>query len=201
MAPTWLAVRVGLVSGRGDDFWPRSGRVFAAAPSHTFAQLGQAIDSAFARWDLAHMHMFTLADGTSVTSLRQWDGDAPDRSIDSQATKLSRLAPGELFAYVFDFGDDGAHLCTIVEQKIDPLDTAGFKPDAPTAYWGWGAMPDQYGRGWDGDDGESPKPKRPSRPLADLPPILPWRGPTRRRSRREAAKPDAIDSRHLNNTP
>ena len=71
-------------------------------------------------------------------------------------------------------------LSGVGEQKIDPLDTAGIKPAAPTAYWGWGDMPDQYGRGWDGDDGESPKPKRPSRPLADLPPILPWWGPNRR---------------------
>jgi Plasmid pRiA4b ORF-3-like protein len=180
MARTWLSVRVELVGGRGLDLWPRPGRIFAAARSHTFAQLAHVIDVAFARWDLAHMHMFTLADGTEVTTQAHWDGDAPDGSIDSPTTKLGRLSPGDQFAYVFDFGDDWTHLCTIDEQKIDPLDTAGFRPTTPTAYWGWGTLPDQYDRAWDGDDGETPPPKRPTRPLADLPPILPGWGPRRR---------------------
>jgi len=38
-----------LVHGRGEDFWPRPGRIFAAARRHTFAQLAEAIDDAFAR--------------------------------------------------------------------------------------------------------------------------------------------------------
>jgi hypothetical protein len=171
---------VELVSGRGIDLWPRPGRIFAAARSHTFAQLAGAIDIAFARWDLAHMHMFSLADATQITELRQWDGEAPDGSLDSQTTKLGKLTPGEQFAYVFDFGDDWAHLCTIGEQRIDPLNTVGITPAAPTAYWGWGDLPDQYGRRWEGDDGESPQPKQPGRPLLDLPPILPWWGPRQR---------------------
>ena len=133
VARTWLSVRVELVSGRAVDLWPRPGRIFAAARSHTFAQLAHAIDTAFARWDLAHMHMFTLADGTPITALEQWDGDAPDGSLDSLTTKLNRLTPGEQFAYVFDFGDDWAHLCTIDGQKIDPLDTTGFTPARSSA--------------------------------------------------------------------
>ncbi len=180
MPRTWLSVQVELVSGRGVDLWPRPGRIFAAARSHTFAQLARAIDTAFARWDLAHMDMFTMADGIEVTPLAQWDGDAPAGSLDSSITKLSRLTPGEQFAYVFDFGDDWAHLCTIHDRKIDPIDTLGYMPAAPTTYWGWGNLPDQYGRGWNGDDGESSPPKPPNRPLADLPPILPWWGRARR---------------------
>jgi hypothetical protein len=35
------------------DLWPRPGRIFAAARSHSFRQLAAAIDLAFARWDLA----------------------------------------------------------------------------------------------------------------------------------------------------
>ncbi|GAB4054994.1 hypothetical protein GCM10028775_47770 [Catellatospora paridis] len=105
-----------------------TGRGFAAAPSHTFAQLAHAIDAAFARWDLAHMHMFTLADGTAVTALEQWDGDAPDGSLDSSATKLNRLAPGDQFAYVFDFGDDWAHLCTVDEQRSTRSTPSGSSP-------------------------------------------------------------------------
>lgn len=180
MARTWLSVRVELVSGRGVDLWPRPGRVFAASRSHTFAQLADAIDAAFARWDLAHMHMFTLADQTQITPLELWDGEAPEGSVDSDRTRLSRLGGGEQFAYVFDFGDDWAHLCTVAESRIDPLETLGGLPSEPMPYSGWGDLPDQYGRRWDGDDGEAPPPKQPRRPLAELPPLLPWWGPRQR---------------------
>jgi hypothetical protein len=175
-----LSIRVELVGGRGLDLWPRPGRVFAAARSHSFGQLADAIDLAFARWDPAHMHMFTLADRTEITALQQWDGEAPEGSLDSEATKLSRLTPGEQFAYLFDFGDDWAHLCTVATQRIDPLDEIGVVPPEPLPYFGWGNLPDQYGRRWDADDGESPEPKQPNGLLTDLPPILPWWGPRQR---------------------
>jgi hypothetical protein len=56
-----LAVdRVELIEGAGRTLWPRPGRVFAAARSHTFAALADAIDTAFARWDRAHLHLFEL---------------------------------------------------------------------------------------------------------------------------------------------
>ncbi|GGL21600.1 IS1096 element passenger TnpR family protein [Mangrovihabitans endophyticus] len=177
MARTSLTIRIELVSGRGADFWPRPGRDFAAARSHTFDQLATAIDLAFARWDLAHMHSFTLADGTPVTPLDLWDGDAPEGSIDSEATRLSRLAAGEQFAYLFDFGDDWTHLCTVAEHRIDPEDTLGAVPPEPTPFYGLGDLPDQYQRRWPGDDGDSAPPKRPRNPMAGLPPLLPWWGP------------------------
>jgi hypothetical protein len=180
VARIWLSIRVELVGGRGMDFWPRPGRIFAAARSHSFRQLAAAIDLAFARWDLAHMHMFTLPDKTEVTVLDHWDGEAPEGSLDSDTTKLSRLKPGEQFAYLFDFGDDWAHLCTVATERIDPLDELGIVPAQPLPYLGWGDLPDQYGRRWDTDDGESPEPKRPARLLTDLPPILPWWGPRQR---------------------
>ncbi|MFB7294044.1 IS1096 element passenger TnpR family protein [Actinacidiphila glaucinigra] len=176
MARTWLSIRVELVSGHGADLWPRPGRVLAAARSHSFAQFATAIDLAFGRWDLAHLHLFTLCDGTQVSPLDWWDGDAPDNTVDGHATKLNRLQAGEQFAYVFDMGDDWAHLCTVTDKRIDPLDELGEVPDHPVPYWGWGSLPDQYARRWDGDDGQSPTPKRPARGLADLPPILPWWG-------------------------
>jgi hypothetical protein len=41
-------------------------------------------------------------------------------------------------------------------------------------YWGWGTLPDQYGRRWAEDDLEHPVPPDPHG--EDLPPILPeWR--------------------------
>ena len=180
MARTWLSIRVELVGGRGADLWPWPGRVFAAARSHSFRQLADAINLAFARWDLAHLHMFTLADGVQVTALDHWDGEAPDGAVDSDKTKLSRLTPGEQFAYVFDFGDDWTHLCTLATARIDPLEQLGIVPAQPQPYFGWGDLPDQYGRRWDNDDGESPEPIRPTRPTADLPPILPSWGPRQR---------------------
>ncbi|MFI7438036.1 IS1096 element passenger TnpR family protein [Micromonospora haikouensis] len=175
MARTWLSIRVELVSGRGEDYWPRPGRVLAAARSHTFEQLGAAIDLAFARWDLAHLRLFTLAEQTPVCSFRTWE-DMPDGAVDSDRTTLSRLTPGDQFAYVFDMGDDWTHLCTVADHRIDPLDELGLVAAQPTPYQGWGDLPDQYGRRWDGDSG-SAAPRRPSNPLADLPPILPWWGP------------------------
>ncbi|MCY1143734.1 hypothetical protein OWR29_37515 [Actinoplanes sp. Pm04-4] len=180
MARSWLSIRVDLVSGRGVDFWPRPGRIFAAARTHTFEQLARAIDVAFARWDLSHLHSFTFSSGVQATPLDLWD-DAPDDSIDSSTSKLSRLELGEQFAYWFDFGDDWTHLCTVAEQRIDPLDTVGIVTPGPVPYFGWGDLPDQYERRWDGDDGESEPPKRPSNAETHLPPLLPWWGPRSRR--------------------
>jgi len=77
--------------------------------------------------------------------------------------------------YVFDLGDDWAHLCTVGPEQIDPVETVGILPDCPLPYWGWGDIPDQYRRRWEGDDGESPRPKDPS--CTDLPPLRPDWGP------------------------
>ncbi|MFJ5220909.1 hypothetical protein ACIP98_40395 [Streptomyces sp. NPDC088354] len=173
MARTWLSIRVERISGQGG--WPRPVRVFAASPAHSFAQLGEAIDQDFARWDLSHLHLFTLSDGTGVSLLEWWDGWAPDGTIDGRATKLGRLQGGAQFAYAFDMREQWAHLCTVGAQRVDPKTELGVVPDRPLPYWGWGSLPDQYGRRWDGDDGESAVPKRP-RGLSDLPPILPWWG-------------------------
>jgi len=124
VARTWLSIRVELVSGRGEDYWPRPGRIFAAARSHSFGQLAAAIDAAFARWDLAHLHLFTLADGGNLTALELWEGEEPECSLDSGSANLSRLALGDQFAYVFDLGDDWAHLCTLAAPATDGMITA-----------------------------------------------------------------------------
>ena len=181
MARAWLSIRVDLIDGHGEQYWPRPGRIFAAARSHTFKQLADAIDDAFARWDRSHLQEFTLAD-----SRRLCDPD-PDWEIEGEVTgdyrrvKLSRLHPGERCAYVFDLGDDRAHLCTVGARRIDPVEVPGTLPDTPLPYWGWGDIPDQYRRRWD-DDGESPPPRNPG--LADLPPLRPHWGPGSRRPRR-----------------
>ncbi|MGI8875729.1 MAG: IS1096 element passenger TnpR family protein [Egibacteraceae bacterium] len=171
MARTWLSIRVDLIGGGGQNLWPRPGRILAAARTHTFAHLATAIDDAFARWDRAHLHEFTLAGGERV-GREDPDWDEPGSILDERRHKLSRLRSGEQFVYVFDFGDDWAHLCTVGPERIDPLDALGIVPATPLPYWGWGGIPDQYGRRWDGDDGESPMPPDPG--TADLPPLRPW---------------------------
>jgi hypothetical protein len=174
MARTWWSIRVELVGGRGEYFWPRPGRIFAAARSHSFRQLGEAIDTAFARWDRAHLQQFVLADGRKIGQPEFDDFD--EGIIDAARTKLSTLSAGERFAYEFDLGDGWTHLCTVGEERIDPLEQLGITPREPLPYWGWGTIPDQYGRRSDheeGDgDGDGEALTNPN--LGDLPPLLQW---------------------------
>jgi hypothetical protein len=173
MRRTWLSIRVDLVAGRGEDYWPRPGRIFAAARTHTFGQLAEAINLAFGRWDLAHLHEFILADGTRIADADPYL-DPPEGTVEIRRAKLSRLGLGEQFAFTFDLGDDWQHLCTVAEQRMDPQQVVGIVPAQPVPFWGWGSLPDQYDRRWADDDGESPVPPDPHG--RDLPPILPeWR--------------------------
>lgn len=194
MARTHLAITVELVHGaHTGDLWPRPGRVLIAARTTTFEHFGNAIDDAFGRWDRSHLHEFTLADGTVITPTRWQDGEEPDGSLDGARVRLGRLRPGAQFAYVFDLGDNWQHLCTVAPQRADPLEALGIVPDRPLPCWGWGNIPDQYGRRWNGDDGNNPMPKAPDG-LADLPPILPGWGP--RPARQAASLPDSNEIRY-----
>ena len=160
------------MEGAIEHFWPRPGRIFAAARSHTFAQLARAIDDAFARWDRAHLHQFELADGMRLTpAFEDWAGG--DQTTEDRKVKLSQLHSGERFAYVFD-RDDWTHLCTVDNERVDPLEVLGIVPSAPLPYWGWDDLSDQYRRRWETDDGESDPPADPK--LADLPTLRPWWG-------------------------
>jgi len=177
VARTWLSIRVDLVEGHGEQYWPRPGRIFAAARNHTFEELADAIDGAFARWDRSHLQEFTLADQVRLC-LPDPDWEIEGKiSEDYRHVRLSRLRPGEQFVYVFDLGDDWAHLCTVGPQRIDPVEALGILPSTPLPYFGWGDIPDQYRRRWDADDGESPRPHDPG--LTDLPPLRPDWGPAR----------------------
>ena len=174
---TWISVQVELVEGRGEQYWPRPGRIFAAAEDHSFAQLATAIDDAFARWDRSHLHEFELGDRARIgIAEAEWEDEEP--VLDERLVTLSRLKPREQFVYIFDLGDDWAHLCTTGTVPIDPLESLGIVPARPLPYFGWGALPDQYGRAWSGDDGEGQPPQDPE--LTDLPPLRPAWGPRRR---------------------
>lgn len=171
MARTWLSVTVELLGGRGQELWPYPGRVFAIGPSHTFIDLAFSINTAFARWDLAHLSMFTLDDGRVVTDLEtaaEMTGGShgPLREVvDIDSAKVVRLVkPGSEFRYVFDLGDDWTHCCSVATQKVDPVEVFGFRPDSPLPNWGWGDIPDQYGRRWADEDGRNRAPRRPGSP-------------------------------------
>ncbi|MEJ7570306.1 MAG: hypothetical protein WKF41_18845 [Gaiellaceae bacterium] len=146
MARTWLQIEVELEVGRDIDCQPPPGRVFLVGPSHSFAALAAAIDSAFARWDLSHLHVFELADGRRIGFA---DVDPDAGWLDNTALKVTRaVEPGALFRYVFDLGDDWRHRCRALPEKVDPRELygPGPLPRLPVPVWGWGWIPDQYGR-------------------------------------------------------
>ncbi|MBW3578999.1 MAG: plasmid pRiA4b ORF-3 family protein [Actinobacteria bacterium] len=134
MARTWLSIRVDLVDGmHAHALWPRPGRLMLARPGMTFRMLADAINDAFARWDLAHLHAFTLADGTRITMKGPWDDDWNEPELDDTQEKLTRLSLGEQFTYEFDFGDSWMHLCTVADEKVDPHEVYGEAPKRPVA--------------------------------------------------------------------
>lgn len=68
---------------------------------------------------------------------------------------MAKRLEGEVFDYEFDFGDSWEHRCTVLETGVVPEDAYGVRPKGPVAVWGWGMIPDQYGRttpeGWGSD--------------------------------------------------
>lgn len=152
MVRGWFAIRVELESGRGIVLNPSPGRIMLIGPQHTFKDLAEAIDAAFARWDLAHLHEFEFSDGRRF--------GIPDEDFGQPITHYEQVRvsetvhKGETFAYVFDLGDYWQHRCRVEETELDPVEVAGIVPDRPIPIWGWGWIPDQYGRRWDGDTDE-----------------------------------------------
>ena len=165
MTRTWLSVTVELLGGRGEELWPWPGRIFAVGPSHTFMDLANAINDAFARWDRSHLSMFTLADGRVITDEETGAEMAGSfrgpiiAPIDIDVAKVVRtLEAGAEFQFTYDLGDAWMHRCVVGEMKVDPLEVLGIRPGVPLPYCGWGSIPDQYGRRWATDDGESRAP-------------------------------------------
>jgi hypothetical protein len=162
----WLAVRVELLHGGHSGYlWPPPGREIAVGPKHTFAQLAKAIDQAFARWDLSHFHTFELADGRLVTEAdyiaESCEDDQP-AVLDTGLLVADAVKSGQQFTYVFDLGDCFTHRCTVLRDDFDPHDAVAIPTDRPAPYWGWGIIPDQYGRLWREDDGETVPPAPPA---------------------------------------
>jgi hypothetical protein len=149
VARTWLQVRVDLLRGLGEHLNPPPGRIFIVGPSHTFAALANAINQGFARWDLSHLHEFELADGRRIGFVDP-DGFEDDEGVeDHEAVTVADAAePGAEFGFTFDLGDRWEHRCRVLAEKADPRQEwgPGPLPKQPVAIWGWGSIPDQYGR-------------------------------------------------------
>ena len=189
MARTWLTIRVELLHSIYGEYDPPPGRVMLVGPRHTFEQLARAIDAGFARWDLSHLHEFELEGGTTI-GFPDEDFGGTD-SLDHAAEKVAaHVRPGACFAYRFDFGDDWSHACVVEDAKADPLEVYGEAPREPVAIFGWGAIPDQYGRITPDDDA----PPEPPFPFLhdELERILILRGAGRPMTPGELA--DAIDA-------
>ena len=172
-----------LGGGLSGDLWPQPGRVFAVSTAHTFHAFAEAIDDAFARWDRAHLHQFQLPRlGKRVTEFRYTDDIDSTQELDADVVILGDLLQlGDEFSYTFDLGDNWRHRCQVSEIEIDPQKELGSVPDRPLPYWGWGVIPDPYGRLFDGDDGETPIPPPPYQPWpwanAPSPTIATYHGP------------------------
>jgi hypothetical protein len=137
----WYVLRVELISGSANELDPPPGRDFLVSPQHSFRQLADAINTAFARWDLGHLSIFHMPDGSLVSRGLE---DVPHAN--ASRTRLGEHAEGDAFVYEFDLGDSWLHRCTVIETGVDPVEMYGFRPKKPVAVWGWGAIPDQHGR-------------------------------------------------------
>lgn len=153
MIRSWFLVRVELVAGMGRKLKYPPGRIMLVGPQHTLRDLAEAIDVAFARWDHSHLHEFYMPDGRRCGYP---DPDYPEyECIDSSTVRAGRLLrQGDRFVYIYDLGDEWEHLCTVVRIRVNPFDEVGEMPEKPVPIWGWGWIPDQYGRRWNGDTEE-----------------------------------------------
>jgi hypothetical protein len=140
--PDWYIVRVELVRSIYGTFEPPPGRDVLISPQHTFRQLAETINSAFARWDLGHLYAFRLDDGRMIgTPFEDFD------VLEAARTKIGgRWRRGDSFLFEFDFGDSWEHRCSVMEMEVDPTEVYGKRPKGPAVVFGWGSVPDQYGR-------------------------------------------------------
>jgi hypothetical protein len=124
---------------------PAPGRDFLVSSDHSLLELAVAIDSAFARWDLGHLHMFRFPDDGEY--LLGGDEDDPEAaSTESTLLGALGLAEGARFEYIFDLGDEWLHRCEVRAVGVDPETEFGDVPLGPVPLFGWGEIPDQYGR-------------------------------------------------------
>lgn len=154
----WLTVRVVLLGRDGEPPGPESGRILLVRADHTFADLADAIDTAFARWDLTPPHAFEVAGRHVWSDVTIADGDVrPEPSSRVEVGEV-RLRVGSTFRYVFDLGERWEHACEVERVDVDPVAEYGDAPELPVPVFGWGTIPDQYGREHEDEDNEAEPP-------------------------------------------
>jgi hypothetical protein len=151
----WMTIRVVLQGGAGTTLAHPPGRIMLTASEHAFNELAEAIDTAFARWDLTPSHEFEV-EGRLLRSSDAPDDDEPAvldiaDSADVTVGEVG-LREGAAFTYRFDPGEDWVHQCTVEEVGVDAFGVVGDEPEAPVPVFGWGPLPDQYGRMTEEDD-------------------------------------------------
>jgi hypothetical protein len=151
---SWMTIKVVLVSGRAEEIEQPPGRVLLVSEDHSLAKITQAIDLVFGRWDLSHLHMFTLPNGLTLGS----EDDEVDAEVGATTSNVrlgsTGLEKGSRFQYVFDLGDEWTHDCEVIEVGIDPIEDFGALPDGSVPIDGGGWIPDQYGRDTENPDDE-----------------------------------------------
>lgn len=147
----WMTIRVVLAGQPDAPLAQPPGRTMLAHADHSFADLAEAIDTAFARWDLTPLHQFEV-EGRVLLPADASAEDPEAETSDEVTVGEVGLRTGARFTYVFDLGEEWAHECVVEEVGVDPFEVAGEEPDLPIPVFGWGTVPDQYGRLSEDDD-------------------------------------------------
>lgn len=153
----WMTIRVVLVGREGAPLPLPAGRVLLAHGDHTFADLAEAVDTAFGRWDLTPLHEFRVPGRYLISDLdnAEESDDVVVEQSDEVALRDVGLEPGSILRYVFDLGERWVHRCDVESIGVDPVDLYGEEPEFPVPIFGWGPIPDQYGRDSEEEDEES----------------------------------------------
>jgi hypothetical protein len=144
MNERWHLIRVELLSGGGQEFLSPPGRDMVVSTSHSFRQLAEVINAGFARWDLSHLYAFLFTDGPEIGI--PIDEEDEEEILDAATSKIGRRDLGEAFEFEFDLGDSWMHRCTVRAVDMDPRELFEERPRGPAIVFGWGDIPDQYGR-------------------------------------------------------
>lgn len=151
----WMTIRVVLAGRRGQPLDRPPGRLLLVHSDHTFADLSEAIDVAFGRWDLSPVHEFAVEGRRIVSAAEAIRDEAVEDSEDVTLGEVG-LRLGARFSYVFDVGEGWEHDCRLEAVAVDPVDEYGDVPDGPVPLYGWGTIPDQYGRTIEDDEDDAP---------------------------------------------
>lgn len=147
-----MTIRV-VLSGQAQQPLPQPpGRILLVHADHAFVDLAEAIDTGFARWDLTPFHRFDVEGRVLLTPGSAADEGQEAEDSDEVTVGEVGLRAGARFNYTFDLDEQWAHECTVEEVGVDPFALAGEEPEVPVPFFGWGVIPDQYGRVTEDDD-------------------------------------------------